>query len=438
MAAQDVFSGRDCASRPYLPILVQIGAPGGGPAFRRGQGNASACKRMDSRRRAYTLAVVAALVCRGIDRGDEQRAGRGRDVSRLGGAQAAEPSDRRHGARRRRARATGSSHPTAASSASATRTSTARPARMRLKQPIVGMAATPSGQRLLARRIATAASSRSATRASTARPARCVCNKPIVGMARTATGHGYWLVASDGGVFSFGDARFYGSTGAHPPERGRSSAWRRAAPATGYWLVAIRRRHLQLRRRGLLRLDGRPRLAGAGRGHGVGSGGRGLLDGAADGGSSRSAARATWVRRRACSAGRPRSRSRALQGRRVLDRFASGAASAARTRPACTSTRSSCRVTAPRRIRNELVNRINTERLAPRLASAVHRSVALVVLGVVGVAPGEHEDVRPSGLVGRSCETADGRLGQAGENLFAGAGPGATDAGTADGASMAL
>ena len=27
------------------------------------------------------------------------------------------------------------------------------------------------------------------------------------------TGHGYWLVASDGGVFSFGDASFYGSTG---------------------------------------------------------------------------------------------------------------------------------------------------------------------------------------------------------------------------------
>jgi hypothetical protein len=38
-------------------------------------------------------------------------------------------------------------------------------------------------------------------------------NQPIVGMAATSTGHGYWLVASDGGVFSFGDARFHGSTG---------------------------------------------------------------------------------------------------------------------------------------------------------------------------------------------------------------------------------
>ncbi len=38
-------------------------------------------------------------------------------------------------------------------------------------------------------------------------------NKPIVGMASTPDGKGYWLVASDGGIFSFGDASFYGSTG---------------------------------------------------------------------------------------------------------------------------------------------------------------------------------------------------------------------------------
>jgi hypothetical protein len=34
-----------------------------------------------------------------------------------------------------------------------------------------------------------------------------------VGMAATPDGHGYWLVASDGGVFSFGNAAFYGSEG---------------------------------------------------------------------------------------------------------------------------------------------------------------------------------------------------------------------------------
>ena len=38
-------------------------------------------------------------------------------------------------------------------------------------------------------------------------------NRPIVGMAATPTGHGYWFVAADGGIFSFGDAAFFGSAG---------------------------------------------------------------------------------------------------------------------------------------------------------------------------------------------------------------------------------
>ena len=38
-------------------------------------------------------------------------------------------------------------------------------------------------------------------------------NQPIVGMAATPDGKGYWLVASDGGIFSFGDAAFFGSEG---------------------------------------------------------------------------------------------------------------------------------------------------------------------------------------------------------------------------------
>ena len=41
-------------------------------------------------------------------------------------------------------------------------------------------------------------------------------NKPIVGMASTPHGHGYWEVASDGGIFSFGSAKFYGSMGGTP------------------------------------------------------------------------------------------------------------------------------------------------------------------------------------------------------------------------------
>ncbi len=62
-------------------------------------------------------------------------------------------------------------------------------------------------------------------------------NRPVVGMAATPSGHGYWLVASDGGIFSFGDAAFYGSTGAirlNQPVVGMA-----ATPSGhGYWLVA--------------------------------------------------------------------------------------------------------------------------------------------------------------------------------------------------------
>lgn len=61
-------------------------------------------------------------------------------------------------------------------------------------------------------------------------------NKPVVGMAATPNSRGYWLVASDGGVFSFGEAKFYGSMGAKPlnsPVTGIA-----AHPSgNGYWLV---------------------------------------------------------------------------------------------------------------------------------------------------------------------------------------------------------
>jgi hypothetical protein len=38
-------------------------------------------------------------------------------------------------------------------------------------------------------------------------------NKPVVAMAATPDGGGYWMAASDGGVFDFGDAGFFGSEG---------------------------------------------------------------------------------------------------------------------------------------------------------------------------------------------------------------------------------
>ncbi len=62
-------------------------------------------------------------------------------------------------------------------------------------------------------------------------------NRPIVGMAATADRAGYWLVASDGGIFSFGDAQFYGSTGAitlNKPIVGIAPS----PDGGGYWLAA--------------------------------------------------------------------------------------------------------------------------------------------------------------------------------------------------------
>ena len=44
-------------------------------------------------------------------------------------------------------------------------------------------------------------------------------NVPLVGAAATADGGGYWEVAADGGIFSFGDAVFHGSMGGTPPQR---------------------------------------------------------------------------------------------------------------------------------------------------------------------------------------------------------------------------
>ena len=38
-------------------------------------------------------------------------------------------------------------------------------------------------------------------------------NRPVVGIAPTSDGAGYWLVASDGGIFNYGDAQYEGSTG---------------------------------------------------------------------------------------------------------------------------------------------------------------------------------------------------------------------------------
>jgi hypothetical protein len=38
-------------------------------------------------------------------------------------------------------------------------------------------------------------------------------NKQVEGMTTASSGNGYWMVASDSGIFAFGDAGFHGSTG---------------------------------------------------------------------------------------------------------------------------------------------------------------------------------------------------------------------------------
>ncbi len=72
-------------------------------------------------------------------------------------------------------------------------------------------------------------------------------NAPIVGVAATPSGGGYWLVGSDGGIFSFGDAKFLGSMGGqrlNKPIVGMASTAGSVNPQNGsivpdgYWLVA--------------------------------------------------------------------------------------------------------------------------------------------------------------------------------------------------------
>ena len=62
-------------------------------------------------------------------------------------------------------------------------------------------------------------------------------NQPVVGMASTPDGGGYWEVAADGGIFTFGNAQFHGSAGSlrlNQPIVGMVPT----PDGGGYWLVA--------------------------------------------------------------------------------------------------------------------------------------------------------------------------------------------------------
>ena len=63
-------------------------------------------------------------------------------------------------------------------------------------------------------------------------------NAPVTGIAGTPNGEGYWLVASDGGIFNYGNAGYFGSVPGQgivgqPPIVGIS----RTPSGAGYWLV---------------------------------------------------------------------------------------------------------------------------------------------------------------------------------------------------------
>ena len=61
-------------------------------------------------------------------------------------------------------------------------------------------------------------------------------NAPVVGMAATPDGRGYWIVGSDGGVFTYGDAGFLGSAGGlhlNAPVVGMAAT----PDGGGYWIV---------------------------------------------------------------------------------------------------------------------------------------------------------------------------------------------------------
>jgi hypothetical protein len=60
---------------------------------------------------------------------------------------------------------------------------------------------------------------------------------PVVTSPSTSASHGYWLVGSDGGIFTYGDAAFYGSTGSLRLQRPVVGITPTAGDL-GYWLVA--------------------------------------------------------------------------------------------------------------------------------------------------------------------------------------------------------
>ena len=160
---------------------------------------------------------------------------RRRGLLRIDGRVASQPSDRGDRLDQHRAGLLGGGLRRRRSSPSVMLPSEDRPGSIALNRPIVGMAATPDGGGywLVASDGGVFSFGDAAFHGSTG---NIHLNRPVVGMASSPSGNGYWLVATDGGIFAFGDAAFLGSMGSHPLNRpvvGMASNHR-----GGYWMVA--------------------------------------------------------------------------------------------------------------------------------------------------------------------------------------------------------
>ena len=150
------------------------------------------------------------LLARRLRRGHLQL--RRRPLLRLDRIHPPQQADRRHGGHPRRRRLLARGAPTGASSATATPPSTGRAAGNRSTSPSSAWPPSASGHGywLVASDGGIFTYGDAAFEGSAGSLALA---KPIVGMQGTPSGGGYWLVASDGGIFSYGDAAFNGSTG---------------------------------------------------------------------------------------------------------------------------------------------------------------------------------------------------------------------------------
>jgi hypothetical protein len=107
---------------------------------------------------------------------------------------------------------------------------------VKLNRPIVSAAATPDGRGywLVASNGGVFCFGDAMFHGS---PGGARLNSPIVGIAPTPDGGGYWLVAADGGIFAYGDARFFGSMGGRHLNK-RIVGIAATPDGGGYWLVA--------------------------------------------------------------------------------------------------------------------------------------------------------------------------------------------------------